>query len=74
MTEDLLRYSFILYTCLNLSSDIVFLLLLHGCVFMLYGEIEILYPSALCNWPQFVLAKNLSKEEIVEYLYWLHCC
>jgi hypothetical protein len=42
---------------------------LHGCVFMMTEEMEVLYLSALYMWPQFVLAKNLQKGEIVGYLY-----
>jgi len=41
---------------------------------MMIEEMDALYPSALYKWPQFVLAKNLAKGEIVGYLYWLHYC
>jgi len=37
-------------------------------------EMDVLYLSALYMWPQFVLAKNLPKGEIVGYLCWLHYC
>jgi len=47
---------------------------LHRCVFMLSEEMEVLYPYAFYNCPQFVLAKNLPKGEIVGYFYWLHYC
>jgi len=41
---------------------------------MMIEEVDNLYLSALYMWPQFVLAKNLPKGEIVGYLDWLHYC
>jgi len=42
---------------------------------MLFEEMDLFcIPLFYENWPEFVLAKNLPKGEIVGYLYWLHCC
>ena len=41
---------------------------LHGCVLKMIEEMGVWYLSTLFLWPQFVLAKNLSKGKIVGYL------